>query len=209
MCALSDAGGVRRIGIEVTPEYASSVAAGDSVAVNGVCLTRTDISASSVLEFDVVQETLDRSNLGLLAVGDLVNVERALRFGARLGGHIVAGHIWNTVTCLAVEEDEGNRLLWCSLARNSVPYVLHKGFVALDGVSLTVAKLESGDEHSKFAVTLIPETRQRTRLGSVSPGDQVNLEVDGQVQAIVETVERVLAQKDATFLGAHGRGVEA
>ena len=192
--ALKRVGGVRRIAIDAPKGFGTSIAAGDSVAVNGVCLTRVNRDPSDVLEFDVVQETLFRSNLGDLQEGDQVNLERALRFGDRLGGHLVAGHVWSTEVCLSIEEDGESHLLWFSLGATSAPYVLHKGFVALDGVSLTVARIEHKDAGSKFAVALIPETRQRTRLGTIGEGMRVNLEVDSQVQAIVETVKRVLEQ---------------
>jgi len=191
--SVAENGGVLRLSVGAPSEFALSVAAGDSVAVNGVCLTRVNAAPSETLEFDVVQETCLRSNLGALCAGDQVNLERWLCFGARLGGHLVAGHVWSTETCLAVERDDDNCLAWFSLGPASVPYMLHKGFVALDGVSLTVARIEHGNTGSTFAVSLIPETRQRTRFGALEEGDQVNLEVDAQAQAIVDTVMRVLA----------------
>ena len=183
--------------VHASADFASSVAAGDSVSVNGVCLTRVGSASTATLEFDVVQETLARSNLGSLQVGDRVNVERALQFGDRLGGHLVSGHVWSTESCLDIEQHDDNQLVWFSLERASAPYVLHKGFVALDGVSLTVARIDHHAEDPRFAVTLIPETRERTRLGTLSRGDLVNLEVDAQVQAIVDTVRRVLAENEA------------
>jgi len=199
--AVSDAAGVRQLVVEAPFDFATSIAAGDSVSVNGVCLTRVNAASSDSLQFDVVQETLSRSNLGAVQQGDRVNLERALRFGERLGGHLLAGHVWSTETCLAIEQQDENRLVWFSLAAMHVPYVLHKGFVALDGVSLTVARIERGEGGSKFAVTLIPETRQRTRLGEICEGDHVNLEVDAQAQAIVDTVTRVLAEMPENIAG--------
>ncbi len=184
---------MRRMRINAPADFAASVAAGDSVSVNGVCLTRVNSAASEALEFDVVQETLCRSNLGTLQEGDKVNLERALRFGDRLGGHLTSGHVWSTETCLALEREGENRVAWFSLGSTSAPYVLHKGFVALDGISLTVARIERQNAGSKFAVSLVPETRQRTRFGGLCEGDRVNLEIDAQTQAVVDTVARLLA----------------
>lgn len=190
--ALKDIQGIRHISVEVSKDYADSIYSGDSVAVNGVCLTRVG-EGPRLLGFDVVRETLDHSNLGGLRAGDVVNLERSLKFGERMGGHLVAGHIWRAIPCVELRQDEGNLLAWFALYEDFAPYVLHKGFVALDGVSLTVAKVDAANQ--RFAVTLIPETRERTRLGLLKTGDLVNLEVDGQVQAIVETVNRVLAEQ--------------
>lgn len=207
--ALAETGGIRRISVRVPESYSSSIDAGDSVAVNGVCLTRTGPARQEMLEFDVVAETLSRSNLGALVEGDHVNLERALRFGDHLGGHLVSGHVWSTTSCLAVEQQGENRMAWFSLDEESTPYVLHKGFVALDGTSLTVAKLAHDEDRAKFAVTLIPETRERTRLGALRQGDRINLEVDGQVQAIVDTVRQVLGQSDSPLGGMFSGTVKA
>lgn len=195
VCAITEADGVRRMCIDAPADFAVSVASGDSVSVNGVCLTRVNSAASEALEFDVVQETLFRSNLRALQEGDKVNLERALRFGDRLGGHLTSGHVWSTETCLALERDGENLVAWFSLQSTSAPYVLHKGFVALDGVSLTIARIERHDAVAKFAVSLIPETRQRTRFGELREGDCVNLEVDTQTQAVVDTVRSMLANQ--------------
>lgn len=192
--SLKDDQGVRRLSIEVGGDYATSIEGGDSVAVNGVCLTRTEMEPTS-LSFQVVRETLERSNLGGLQEGEVVNLERALKFGDRVGGHLVSGHIWRSIPCLGVDEDGNNQMAWFALHPDFAPFVLPKGFVALDGVSLTVAEVETAAPNPRFGVALIPETRQRTRLGHLVPGRRVNLEVDGQVQAIVETVNRVLGER--------------
>ena len=192
--SLRDVQGVRHLSIDVSEDFASTIESGDSVAVNGVCLTRTDAEPTS-LSFQVVGETLECSNLGLLNEGEEVNLERSLKFGDRVGGHLVSGHIWRSIPNLALEKDGSNQLAWFALDEDFAPFVLHKGFVALDGVSLTVARVEKMPPNPRFAVALIPETRQRTRLGVLRPGSRVNLEVDGQVQAIVKTVDRILAER--------------
>ncbi len=192
--ALRDIRGVRHLSIDVPEDYGSSIQCGDSIAVNGVCLTRTAAEPTS-LSVQVVQETLEHSNLGQLNEGEEVNLERSLRFGDRVGGHLVSGHIWCSIPCLVLEKDGNNQLAWFALDDDFAPFVLHRGFVALDGVSLTVARVDQQPPDPRFAVALIPETRQRTRLGDLKPGSRVNLEVDGQVQAIVETVNRVLGEQ--------------
>ena len=192
--SLKDTQGIRHLSIEVPQDFALSIESGDSVAVNGICLTRTDAESTS-LSFQVVRETLERSNLGQLKEGEEVNLERSLKFGDRVGGHLVSGHIWRSIRCRSVKKDGSNQLAWFALDEDFAPFVLHKGFVALDGVSLTVARVEKMPPNPSFAVALIPETRQRTRLGDLQPGTLVNLEVDGQVQAIVETVNRVLGER--------------
>lgn len=193
LSSLTDVRGVRQLSVEVPQEFRSSVQFGDSVAVNGVCLTRVEGQRGS-LDFQVVRETLERSNLGRLKVGDAVNLERALKFGDRIGGHLVSGHIWTAIPCVEVERDGENRFAWFALDEAYDQYVLHKGFVALDGVSLTVAKVDRESLEKRFAVALIPETRARSRLGALHTGMLVNLEVDAQVQTIVETVTRILCE---------------
>jgi riboflavin synthase len=145
----------------------------DSVAVNGVCLTATAVD-HNVIDFDVVPETLARSNLGHLHEGDVVNIEYALRLGDRIGGHFVYGHVDTIARVLdRVAEGQGERM---RIERSAMlrAYICEKAFVSVDGVSLTVASVD--DE--SFAVALIPETLQRTTLGRRAPGDAVNVEVD-------------------------------
>lgn len=191
---VTDAQGLRRLSVEVSSHIANSVTDGDSVSVNGVCLTLA-VKSANLLEFDVVRETLERSNLSRLGPGDLVNVERSLRYGDPIGGHLLSGHIWSCIRCTGVEREGENFFAWFALKPDYRPYVLPKGFVALDGVSLTVASVEP--DHGQFGVSLIPETRRRTRFSHLDCQDLVNLELDSQTQAIVDTVERVLEARDA------------
>jgi len=152
---------------------AEGVAPKDSVAIGGVCLTVVACD-SETMTFDVVPETLERSALGALAVGSPVNVELSLRLGDRLGGHLVYGHVDATARIAAkVAEGQGHRLT-VELPAALAPYIVEKGYVAVDGTSLTVAAVR-GD---RFEIALIPETSARTTLGSKGPGDPVNLEID-------------------------------
>ena len=166
------------------------LALGASVAHNGCCLTVTAIEGQAV-HFDLMQETLRVTNLGQLEVGQLVNLERAARFGDDIGGHAMSGHIMGMSTLLERIETETNTTLWFGLPTELAKYVFNKGYIGIDGISLTVGQVDA----DRFAVHLIPETLARTNLGTVVPGYQANLEIDPQTQAIVDTVERVMASR--------------
>jgi riboflavin synthase len=152
---------------------AAELAEGDSVAVNGVCLTATQVSGGA-FSADVMSETLDRSSLGPLEAGDRVNLELPLRATDRLGGHVVQGHVDGVGQVRAVTEDGFARLVEVGAAPELLRYVVEKGSIAVDGVSLTVAAIAA----DAFTVSLIPETLERTTLGDAAPGRPVNLEVD-------------------------------
>src|SRR5579875_829090 len=149
------------------------VALGDSVAVNGVCLTVVGVDARS-MRFDVVPETVARTDFAVLRPGARVNVELSLRLGDRLGGHLVYGHVDACAAILAKEPEGQGFRLWVALPAALVPFIVAKGYVAVDGVSLTVASVADG----RFSIALIPETARRTTLGTKVAGDRVNLEVD-------------------------------
>lgn len=160
--------------LTLATELAPQIGLGDSVAVNGVCLTATTLTGDAFTA-DVMHESLRRSSLGELRAGDPVNVERALRADARLGGHIMQGHIDGLARVTGVEDDGFARIVTIAPQDPALlRYVVEKGSIAVDGVSLTVARVD--DE--SFAVSLIPETLERTNLGSAAPGRPVNLEVD-------------------------------
>ncbi len=166
---------------------------GASVAHNGCCLTITAIDGAEA-SFDLIGETLAKTNLGALRVGDAVNIERAARFGDEIGGHVMSGHIMATTPITRIEQSAHNRTLWLALPEALRPYILSKGFVGLDGCSLTIGEVH---DH-QFAVHLIPETLQRTLFGRRQTGDVVNVEIDAQTQAVVDTVQRVLADRGLT-----------
>ena len=159
---------------------------GASIAHNGCCLTITNIDGDRVA-FDLMQETLKVTNLGELSVGDRVNVERAARFGDEIGGHAMSGHILCTAEVSRVIESENNRQVWFRIPQQWRKYVFTKGYIGIDGISLTIGDVE-GDE---FNVNLIPETLQRTNIGTRRVGDRINIEIDPQTQAIVDTIERM------------------
>ncbi|MGE4534638.1 riboflavin synthase subunit alpha [Halomonas sp.] len=166
---------------------------GASVAHNGVCLTVTAIEGERV-SFDLMRETLRVTNLGDLAVGDRVNIERAARFGDEIGGHAMSGHVMAVAELVEVDEAPHNRRLWFELPHALGRFLFDKGYIGVDGASLTIGEVRpaSADHGPRFCVNLIPETLHRTTLGERLPGDRVNVEIDPQTQAIVETVERLL-----------------
>jgi riboflavin synthase len=159
--------------LEVESELAAELSPGDSIAVNGVCLTAVDPTPQGFAA-DVMPETLRRSSLGPLGEGDEVNLELPLRAGDRLGGHVVQGHVDGTGTVEDVRDDGFSRVVRIAAPRELLRYVVEKGSIAVDGVSLTVSAVDDGT----FEVSLIPETLERTTLGSAAPGRTVNVEVD-------------------------------
>lgn len=176
--------------VRLPSELLPGLALGASVAHNGCCLTVTHIAGQQV-SFDLMQETLRVTNLGQLKIGDKVNLERAARFGDDIGGHAMSGHIMGMSSLLARQETDTNTSLWFALPKTLAKYVFTKGYIGIDGISLTVGEVLA----DRFVVHLIPETLARTNLGEVQAGYQANLEIDPQTQAIVDTVERVLAKQ--------------
>jgi riboflavin synthase len=179
---------VRRSGegvrLVVSSSLTADLAEGDSIAVNGVCLTATDVQ-STAFSTDVRNETLRRSSLAEAKAGAAVNLELAMRLSDRLGGHMVQGHVDGVGTVRGVVPDGFSRRVEIEAGDDILRYVVHKGSITVDGVSLTVAGL--GD--ASFTVSLIPETLERTNLGHAEIGTTVNLEVD----VLAKYVERLVA----------------
>jgi riboflavin synthase len=171
--------------LRISAPIAEDLREGDSVAVNGVCLTATAVDASTFAA-EVMHETLARSSLQDLDTGAQVNLELPLRPNDRLGGHIVQGHVDGMGTIVAVEADGFARLITIATAEELLRYVVEKGSIAVDGISLTVA----GMDNSSFTVSLIPETLERTNLGAAQPGNRVNLEVDVLAKYVEKLVRR-------------------
>ena len=190
--AADTADGICQLAVDLGP-HAEGLQPGASVANNGTCLTASHIDGSRV-RFDVIAETMQCTNLGSLVVGDPVNIERSLRFGDELGGHVLSGHVSGTATVCEIIAEGDNRTMWFEVDPSLMRYLLWKGWVALDGASLTISGVDR-DSH-RIAVSLIPETLERTTLGRVSVGDAVNLEVDAHTQAIVHTVRDLLSDPD-------------
>ena len=170
-----------------------NLAIGASVSINGVCLTVVSIESNNV-QFDVIDETIDRTNLGDVSVGDTVNIERSLKFGDEVGGHILSGHILDT-GIINSKTKKGDQMSLSVLAPPSVQkYLTEKGYIAIDGISLTIGKISNGC----FDLHIIPETMRLTILDSKEVGDIVNIEIDSSTQLIVETIERLLEERGVT-----------
>jgi riboflavin synthase len=192
---VQDRSGLRTLRLAFPDGFDHGLALGASVAVDGVCLTVTALHAQAA-DFDVMQQTLSLTTLGALAEGALVNVERAARQGAEVGGHALSGHIDVRATLAAVREPANNRVLRLALPAPWMRYVFAKGYIALDGASLTVAEAQrEADGSGWFEVWLIPETLRVTTFAAKRAGDALNVEIDRQTQVIVDTVERVLAER--------------
>ncbi len=161
----------------------SDVKEGDSIAVNGVCLTVVDLGAN-YFTADVMAETLNRSSLSKVAIGSKVNLERAARLDSRIGGHLVQGHVDAVASVLAIEPNVHWTLIRFTLPVDLAKYLVEKGSITVDGVSLTI--VEAGSDY--FSVSLIPTTLEHTTLGGLTVGDIVNLEVD----VIAKYVERLM-----------------
>lgn len=169
---------------------AEGLAIGASVAIDGVCLTAVEINGTSV-SFDVIPETLSLTTLGNLTTGGEVNVERALRMGDELGGHLLSGHIMGKGKIIRRHKGEKHHDLDIELDAKIMRFIQEKGFIAIDGISLTVGKVSE----KSFALHLIPETLRLTTINHKLEGDYVNIEIDSMTQTIVETVERILEEK--------------
>jgi riboflavin synthase len=180
--AVEQGAGAVRLRLEA-PQTAGQTVVGDSVAVNGVCLTAVAVE-DGTLAFDAVPETLRRSSLGALGPGDEVNVEPALRVGEALGGHYVQGHVDGLGSVRSTTPAGDDAIAWFDAPEELRRYLVGKGSVTVDGVSLTVAEVDNDG----FSVALVPHTLAETTLSSLAPGDAVNLEVD----VLAKYVERLL-----------------
>ncbi|HET6868453.1 MAG TPA: riboflavin synthase [Solirubrobacteraceae bacterium] len=172
--------------VRIETPLVAELRAGDSIAVNGVCLSATSLDDGSFAA-DAMNETLSRTSLGDLAPGAEVNLELPLRAGDRLGGHVVQGHVDGVGRVISIAEDGFSRRVRVEAPADVMRYVIEKGSIAVDGVSLTVADLDS----RSFTVSLIPDTVERTNLGRAAVGDRVNLEVDVLAKYVEKLMEGV------------------
>tara|TARA_Y100001970_G_scaffold186071_1_gene226292 strand:- start:246 stop:857 length:612 start_codon:yes stop_codon:yes gene_type:complete len=176
----------RRLYIKLS-ELASDLKQGASISVNGVCLTVVNIDKDCV-GFDIISESLNRSNLGYLEIGEYVNIERACRLGEEIGGHQISGHVdcMGIIESTIINQNIFDIVIKCET--EWIKYLFNKGWIAIDGISLTVVKIENNN----FFVSLIPETIEKTILGKKKEGDKVNLEFDNNAKIIVDTVSRIM-----------------
>ena len=184
--------GLTHFAIDFPEALLRGLETGASVSVNGTCFTVTG-TAKGRVSFDAIAETLRLTNLKHLETGMPVNVERSAAAGAEVGGHILSGHIMGTAKVVSVLNSENNCRVEFQADPAWMKYIFLKGFIALNGCSLTLAEVDR--DKARFSVNLIPETLARTNFSLLKEGDEVNVEIDQQTQAIVETVERVLAER--------------
>ena len=175
--------------VEIPEKMLSGLIPGASVAHNGCCLTVTSIIGAKA-RFDLVSETLKVTNLATLNVGDKVNLERAARFGDEIGGHMLSGHIIGTAHLVQLSHLHNSLTLWFEVPQHLARYLFSKGYIGLDGISLTLGEVKG----NRFCVHLIPETIARTTIGTRVLGDRLNVEIDTHTQVIVDSVERLVSQ---------------
>ena len=200
---VSDIEGGRILRIQLD-DLSKNLVKGASVAVNGVCLTATKIS-NDWAEFDIIQETLNRSNLSELKSGDSVNIERACSFGDEVGGHHVSGHVDCVGNIKKIYNSPNNRDFIIKCDKKWLAYIIHKGWVTVDGVSLTVVDLGN----NWFSVSLIPETLKITVLGFKTECQKVNLEFDSTVKVIVHTIKNMMPEiKDNVMYNIKKLGIK-
>ncbi|MGD2109021.1 MAG: riboflavin synthase [Phycisphaerae bacterium] len=185
--------GGRRLTVEVGP-MATECQSGASLCVSGVCLTVAG-QTTNTLDFDVITETLDASTLGSKRVGDRVNLERSLKVGDRLDGHFVQGHVDGRATVIRVSASSREWVVWLAPDPQIAPYIIPKGSVAIDGVSLTIAAVEGGE----FSVAFIPTTLERTTLSNLRARDVVNIETDIIARTIIHHLSGVSSSTGVTM----------
>lgn len=179
--------------VQLPTGYDSNLRVGASVAHNGCCLTVAK-KKEGLFAFHLMEETLKKTNLAHLQEGDEINIERALKMGDEIGGHFMSGHIIGTLAIIHIDRKESSYAFYFALPSIFKPYVLCKGYIGLNGCSLTIG--EVGNNY--FVVYLVPETLQRTTFKYSQKGDLVNLEIDSQTQAVVDTTRRVLSELKQT-----------
>ncbi|NGX42922.1 MAG: Riboflavin synthase [Chlamydiae bacterium] len=178
--------GLLRYAVKLPKEWLEGLALGGSISVDGICQTVVKIEGDKVY-FDAIQETINRTTIKNLKVGGKVNIERSLKVGDEIGGHMLSGHVFGVATIKEIRKTTNNVEMWFCCPAEWMKYILPKGYIAVDGASLTVVDVEP---EGKFSVHLIPETLRLTTLGLKEEGGLVNIEFDAQTQAIVDTVER-------------------
>jgi len=201
--AIQDRSGLRSVVLALPPAFDDGLAIGASVAVDGVCLTVTARPAPGLAAFDVMQQSLALTTLGSLAEGSRINVERAARDGAEIGGHPLSGHIDFSATLQSIRQPENNHVLRLAVPAPWMRYVFAKGYIAADGASLTVAEAQREiDGSGWFEVWLIPETLRATTFASKRVGERFNIEIERQTQVFVDTVRAAIDERLGPLLPA-------
>ncbi|WP_140628119.1 riboflavin synthase subunit alpha [Methylibium rhizosphaerae] len=200
VASITDRTGLRSFRLDFPPGFAAELAIGASVAVDGVCLTVTSLEGPDAAQFDVMQQSLALTTLGTLREGSRVNVERAAKDGAEIGGHPISGHVDFQARLLSIRQPENNHVLRIGVPAPWMRYVFAKGYIAINGASLTVA--EADRRAGWFEVWLIPETLRMTTFGDKVEGDALNMEIERGTQVVVDTVRDTLEERLGPLLPA-------
>ncbi|ALT76847.1 riboflavin synthase [Paucibacter sp. KCTC 42545] len=200
VAALTDRPGLRSFTLAFAPGFCEGLEIGASVACDGVCLTVTRLVDANQAEFDVMQQSLALTTLAGLQLGSRINVERAARDGAEIGGHPLSGHVDFMATLASIRRPENNHVLRIQVPAPWMRYIFSKGYIAINGASLTVA--ESDRKAGWFEVWLIPETLRATTFGEKAEGAALNIEIERQTQVFVDTVRDALEEKLGPLLPA-------
>lgn len=200
LAAITDRPGLRSLELAFPAGFDAGLEIGASVACDGVCLTVTERPAPDRARFDVMQQSLGLTTLGGFAVGDRINVERAARDGAEIGGHPISGHVDCVGQLLAIRQPENNHVLRIGVPASHMRYVFAKGYIAINGASLTVAEASRAERW--FEVWLIPETLRMTTFGAKRVGDALNIEIERGTQVVVDTVRDALDERLGPLLPA-------
>lgn len=200
VASITDRTGLRSFRLDFPPGFAAELAIGASVAVDGVCLTVTALEGDNAAQFDVMQQSLALTTLGTLREGSRVNVERAAKDGAEIGGHPISGHVDFQAHMLSIRQPENNYVLRIGVPAPWMRYVFAKGYIAINGASLTVA--EADRRAGWFEAWLIPETLRMTTFGDKREGDALNIEIERGTQVVVDTVRDALEERLGPLLPA-------
>lgn len=187
--------GLLAYAVAVNSSFLTHLQKGASVSVDGICQTVVDFDQTHIW-FDAIDETLKRTTLASLSENSLVNLERSARFGDEIGGHILSGHVFGTATISTIDVAKNNWIIHCRCPQELVKYLFPKGYVALNGVSLTLVDVDKTS--GIFSVHLIPETLKRTTFGMKKVGDRINIEVDAHTQTVVDTLEHIYASRSTS-----------
>ena len=177
-----------KISVKMPSKFSDDIKMGASVCIDGVCLTVSSINTDE-LGFDIIMETLNVTTFSNVNKGDIVNIERSMKLGDEIGGHLLSGHVSTTATISKLETPENNHIVTFSTDLETIKYIFPKGYIALNGVSLTVG--EADKINQTFNVYLIPETLRLTNLGEKEVGDKINLEIETQTRNMVDTISEI------------------
>ena len=186
--SVTESENLTKISVKMPSKFSDDIKIGASVCIDGVCLTVCSINRDE-LDFDIIMETLNVTTFSNVKTGDAVNVERSMKLGDEIGGHLLSGHVSTTATISTLETPQNNHIVTFSTDLETIKYIFPKGYIALNGVSLTVGEVDKSNQ--TFNVYLIPEILRLTNLGEKEVGDKINLEIETQTRNMVDTLSEM------------------